>query len=268
MTDKTRDDSKAPLPFGKGVPDDQLFQYTQLDELKDLVRLAIAEKSMALITGESGAGKTTGVRTIIRDLPTNKYLPVYLGHDRDGSNLVRRLARELGLQPRPFRNHAWMQIGQFLSDTLIEQGKIPVVVIDEAHLLDDPTLEDMRLLTNADFDRSSPLALILLGQLPLRSRLKSPRFEALSQRLRFRYALEGLTEEETCAYIKHHLQLVGIAEDLFTADGAKQIFLAARGIPREINNIGTAALLKAQALQVKKIDAKLVRQVLDQRELN
>ena len=134
MTEKTRDDSKT-LPFGKFVLDDQLFQYTQLDELKALVRLAIAEKSMALITGESGAGKTTGVRTIIRELPTNKYLPVYLGHDRDGSNLIRRLARELGLQPKPFRNHAWMQIGQFLSDSLIEQGKTPVVFMTKKQII-------------------------------------------------------------------------------------------------------------------------------------
>jgi type II secretory pathway predicted ATPase ExeA len=161
-----------------------------------------------------------------------------------------------------------MQIAQHLSDNLIEQGKTPVVIVDECHLLDDSTLEDLRLLTNADFDRLSPLALILLGQLPIRARLKAPGLEAICQRLRFRYALEGFSEEETAAYIKHHLRLVGLNEDLFTKEAVKQIFLASAGLPREINNYCTMAVLKAQSASLSSIDAKLIRQVLDQRELN
>lgn len=256
------------LPFRKDLAPDEIFAYSQLAEIKRLVRLAIEHKSPLLLSGEAGVGKTTAIHAATCELPTNKYTVLYLGQDRDGANLIRRLAIGLGLQPKTFRNQTWMQIGQLLSDNLAEQGKLPVVVIDEAHLLDDPTLEDLRLLTNADFDRTAPIALILLGQLPLRSRLKSPFFEALSQRLRFRYALEGFTEEETTAYIRHHLRLVDLPEDLFSAEAAKAIFLASRGISREINNFCTAALLKAQSNSAAKIDAKLMRQVLDQRELN
>jgi type II secretory pathway predicted ATPase ExeA len=182
--------------------------------------------------------------------------------------LIRRLASGLGLQAKTLRKQAWMQIGQLLSDNLIEQGKTPVVVIDEAHLLDDSTLEDLRLLTNADFDRASPLALIFLAQLPLRTRLKAPSFEAFNQRLRFRYALEGFTEEETAAYIRHHLRLASAPEDLLSVEAVKLLFSTSRGIAREINNYATLAILKAQAIGVSKIDVKLIRQVLDQRELN
>jgi type II secretory pathway predicted ATPase ExeA len=256
------------LPFGKGVAPDELFTYCQFEELKQLLILAIEQRSMILITGEAGVGKTTAVHAVVSELPANKYSPVYLGQDRDGTNVIRRLAAGLGLQPRRFRAHAWMQVGQQLSDNYTEQGKTPVVVVDEAHLLDDSTLEDLRLLTNTDFDRASPLVLILLGQLPLRARLKSPAFEALSQRLRFRYALEGFTEEETASYIKHCLRLVDAPEDLFTAEAIKQIFLASRGILREINNYATQAVLKAQAASLTEIDAKVIRQVLDQRELS
>src|SRR3990167_3082749 len=268
----TTSDSGPPemtkLPFGKDIAPDEIFTYDQLEELKRIVSLAIQHRSPAVITGQAGVGKTLGVGAAVSELPTNKYSVVYLGYDQDGSTLLKRLACGLGLQPKRLRAHTWLQIGQHLSDNLTEQAKTPVVVIDEAHLLDDPTLEDLRLLTNADFDRSSPLVLILLGQLPLRTRLKSPIFDALSQRLRFRYALEGFTEQETAAYIKHHLRLVSAPEDMFSVEAMKLIFLAARGIPREINNYATLALLKAQSLGVSKIDAKLTRQVLDQRELN
>lgn len=256
------------LPFGKGLPSEEIFTYPQLEELKKLVRLAIEQKTPFMLSGEAGVGKTTAIHAAVCELPTNRYTVVYLGGDQDGTNLTKRLAIGLGLQPKSFRNHTWMQIGQLLLDNLSEQGKTPIVVIDEAHLLDDSTLEDLRLLTNADFDRSSPLALILLGQLPLRTRLKSPCFEALNQRLRFRYALEGFTEEETVAYIKHHLKLVDAPEDLFSVEAMKMIFLSARGISREINNFCILSILRAQAIKAPKIDGKLVRQVLDQRELN
>jgi type II secretory pathway predicted ATPase ExeA len=256
------------LPFGRGLATDQIFSYPQLEELKRLVRLSIENKTPFLLSGEAGVGKTTAIHAALCDLPTNRYSVIYLGQDQNGSNMTRRLAIALGLQPKNSRKNTWMQISQFLEDNLLEQGKVPIVVVDEAHLLEDPTLEDFRLLTNADFDRTSPLALILMGQLPLRTRLKSPVFEALSQRLRLRYALEGFTEEETIAYIKHHLRLVDAPEDLFSAEAMKLLFFGSRGIPREINNHATLALLKAQSIKASKIDAKLIRHVLDQRELN
>lgn len=256
------------LPFGKGLPPEDIFSYPQLEELKRLVRLAIDRRSPFLLSGEAGVGKSTAIHVATRELPTNKYSVLYLGQDRDGSNLIKRLAIGLGLQPKLFRNQTLMQVGQLLLDNLTEQGKLPVVVIDEAHALDDATIEDLRLLTNSDFDRVAPLSLILLGQLPLRTRLKAPFFEALNQRLQFRYALEGFTEEETTAYIRHHLRLVGAPEDLFSTEAMKSIFLGSRGIAREINNGALLSILRAQSLNVTKIDAKLVRHVLDQRELS
>lgn len=256
------------LPFGKGISADQIFKYPQLEELRRLMKLTVDEKSIGLVFGESGAGKTIAVHSVVSELPANRYSIVYLGRDQNGTNLIKHLAQGLGLQPKHFRVHAWMQIAQHLSDNFIEQDKTPVVVVDEAHLLDDNTLEDLRLLTNTDFDRSSPLALILLAQLPIRARLKAPGLEAFCQRLRFRYALEGFTEEETAAYIKHHLRLADLPEDFFTADAVKLVFLASGGLPREINNYCTLALLKAQAASLSSIDAKLTRQVIEQRELN
>jgi type II secretory pathway predicted ATPase ExeA len=256
------------VPFGKWLTPEEIFNYSQLDELTRLLKMALEQKFPFVLTGEAGVGKTTAVYSVVSQLPTNKYSTVYLGQDQDGTNLLKRLAASLGLQPKSSRKHTWMQISQLLSDNLSEQGKTPVVIVDEAHLVDDSTLEDLRLLTNNDFDRSSPLSLILMGQLPLRTRLKAPGFEALNQRLRFRYALEGFTEDETVAYIKHHLRLAGVTEDLFTADAAKLLFQESRGILREINNFATLAILRAESSQCSRVDLKMMRKILDQRELN
>ena len=45
------------------------------------------------------------------------------------------------------------------------QKKKVVFVLDEAHLLDKETLEEFRFLLNYRFDSSSPMSLILVGQM-------------------------------------------------------------------------------------------------------
>ena len=256
------------LPFGKASSKDQIINYSQLEEVRNLLHLTFGTRSMGLITGEAGTGKTTAVRTVTDELPTNKYSIIYLGQDQDGSNLCRRLSLSLGLKPRLSRTHTLLTVSQHLSDTRLEQGREVILVVDEAHLLDNATLEDIRLLTNNNFDTQSPLSVVLVGQLPLRTRLKGIGFEALNQRLRFRYSLEGFNEQETELYIRHHMRLVEFPEDFFEPAACKLIFQAGRGVIREINNLALLSFLKACNSSLKQVDAKLVKHVLDQRELN
>jgi len=256
------------LPFGKVFDKDQIVSYLQLEELRNLLHLTISTRSMGLVTGEAGTGKTTAVHIVVNELPSNKYTIIYLGQDQDGTNLCRRLALSLGLKPRLSRTHTLLAISQHLSDNRLEQGREVCLIVDEAHLLDNATLEDIRLLTNDNFDSQSPLSIILVGQLPLRTRLKGIGFEAINQRLRFRYALEGFSEQETEDYIRHHMRLVDYPENFFDPAACKLIFQAGRGVIREINNLALLSFLKAFSNDSKKVDAKLVKQVLDQRELN
>lgn len=252
------------MPFGK---DSELFEYAQLSEVRQVLNFTVSERTISLITGQAGAGKTTAVRSFADTLPANHFRVVYLGHDQQGNTLMRRLCMALGLKPRPHRGQQLLQVGQLLTENLTENGKSIVLVVDECHLLDLPTLEDVRMLTNADFDRSSPLSIILIGQLSFRRQLKSPGYEAINQRIRFRYALEGLSQEEAIAYIKLQIKSAGGPEDLLAADALRLIFSTSGGIPREVNNLCSAALLKAHTCKAKKIDAKLVKQIIDMKEL-
>jgi type II secretory pathway predicted ATPase ExeA len=255
-------------PFAKTFPDDGVFNYSQYEELRKLLKRATEERSMLLLTGQAGVGKTTAVRSFTSELPTNRYLTVYVGQDQEGINLSRRLAASLGIPPQRSKANTWLLISQHLSDNFREQGKEVILVIDEAHLLENTTLQEIRLLTNVDFDNASPVTLIMIGQLSLRTRLKMAGQEALNQRLRFRYALEGLSEEETSDYIIHRLRHAKCNEDIFGDDALRSIFLASQGIPREINNICTVALMQAEASGVSQIDSRLIRLVVDQREAN
>jgi hypothetical protein len=98
---------------------------------------------------------------------------------------------------------AWLAeyLRQFGVDALaveqVERGRTPVVVLDEAHLLDHAQLESIRMLTNHDMDSTSPFACLLVGQPTLRRRMKLGVLAALDQRIGLRYAMPPMTAEET-----------------------------------------------------------------------
>jgi type II secretory pathway predicted ATPase ExeA len=56
------------------------------------------------------------------------------------------------------------QAQQLLEAEEAERHRRVVIVVDEAHLLTQQQLEELRLLTNSDMDSRSPFAGILLGQ--------------------------------------------------------------------------------------------------------
>ncbi len=172
MTKVAVEQEQGPMPFSKSLISDELFRYHQLDEMGRLVSLTIGQRSMMIVTGEAGVGKSTAVRATTDQLPTNKYLVAYVGQDQEGGSIWRRLSTAFGLRPSFSRAHTRLSISQYLNDNMLEKGKDIALVVDEAHLLDRSTLEDIRLLTNTDFDRESALTVILLGQLSCHSQSK------------------------------------------------------------------------------------------------
>ena len=252
------------VPFNKDVQ--PLFQYRQLEQLHELLELAVETDSGTLVTGQAGTGKTTAVRGFVDTLASNKYRIIYLGYDQKGNTLFARLGLELGLKVSASRAYRMLQLKQHIQRTISGAGKKLILIVDEGHLLEGSALEDIRLLTNSDMDRRSDVVLFLLGQLWLRTKLKNHGHEALYQRLRFRYGLEGLTLQQTKEYVAHHLQLVNGDPSIFTEPALRSIFQASGGILREVNNLAVDCLLNACSQGSSKVDEKLVRLVLDQRE--
>ena len=254
-------------PFSKNLGYNDLFKYDQLEQLFKLMQATIDDGSMALVTGRAGTGKTTGIRGYLEALPSSKYRVVYVGQEQRGSGVIARILNELGART----NLAWanrtLRLTQKMQDT-IRAGRHLIIVIDEAHLLEQQTLEDIRLLTNLDMDKGTDLSVFLLGQHWLRSILRKVGNEALYQRLRLRLALEGLTEQQTGDYIQHHLRLAGTEMQIFTDEAVEEIFAASEGILREINNIAYEAMFAAVQATTQTIGKPFIQRILDHRELN
>jgi general secretion pathway protein A len=253
-------------PFSKDISGDELFVYEQLEQLFERLHATVEDGSGLLVTGRAGSGKTTAVRGFLDSL-SPKYRIIYLGQYQRGSALFARLGLEFGIRTHLLGAKRMVNLVQKISDESLS-GRRLVLVIDEAHLFERGTFEDIRLLTNADMDKRSPMSLIMIGQRWLRNMLKNEGQEALYQRLRLRYALEGMTEQGTEKYIQHHLALAGVSKQIFAAGAVKTIFVASEGIPREINNICYESLLVGAAKKAQKVDEHIVNWVVDQRELS
>ena len=140
-----------------------------------------------------------------------------------------------------------------------ERGRDVIVAVDEAHLLSADQLEELRFLTNSEFDSVAPFTGLLLGQPTLRRRIKLGSFAALDQRIALRYTLPGMTDTETRDYLSHHLKLVGRSDQLFSDDAADLIHHTSRGLPRAVNNLALQALVATYAANKTIVDESAAR---------
>jgi type II secretory pathway predicted ATPase ExeA len=112
-----------------------------------------------------------------------------------------------------------------------------VPTVDKAHLLDADQLEELRLLTNADMDATSPFSLILAGQPTLRQRIKLGAFAALDQRIALRCTLGGVTPAKTGDYIATTSASPAEPTGSSPTTPSPLIHQVARGLPRAANNL-------------------------------
>src|SRR6476620_8412172 len=96
-------------------------------------------------------------------------------------------------------------------------------------------------------DSGSPFAALLIGQPTLRHRLRLGVLAALDQRISVRYAIAGMTADDTAGYLNHHRKIAGRADTLFSTDAVTVFHDAARGYPRAVNNLAINPLTAAFA---------------------
>ena len=239
-------------PFGRDLAPGMLHRHAAHGEAVARIGWCVAEHRIGVITGEVGAGKTVAVRAALAALDATRHTIIYLPNPTVGV---------AALGQRPLTHHATLvpQTVDALAVEQAERGRTPVLVIDEAHLLDHQQLESIRMLTNHDMDSSSPFACLLVGQPTLRRRMKLGVLAALDQRIGLRYAMPPMTAAETGSYLRHHLALAGRSDTLFSDDATALIHQTSRGYPRAVNNLALQALVAAFAADKNIVDESSAR---------
>ena len=217
-------------------------------------------RTITVITGEVGVGKTVAARAAIDRAEPARYHLIYIPDPTVGARgIYHHVVTALGGKPS-FHNAALVpQARDALAAEHAERGRVPIVCIDEGHLLSHEALEALRLLTNHQLDTESPFATIVLGQPTLATKMKLGTLAALEQRITVRRHMTGMTSQETADYVHHHVKLAGRADPLFTDDAIALIHQGSRGKPRSVNRLAISALIAACAAGKNLVDETSAR---------
>lgn len=252
------------------TPDPRFLYYSQEHEeaLSRLTYAVSANMGGCLVTGVFGCGKTLLNQTLIENLDKlGNYKAAFISNPYlSHVELLRMIAYNLGADGLPEKK------SEILMDLILEKleeilhnnyddGKHTVIIIDEAHLIEDKLIfEELRLLLNFQLKDKFLLTLILSGQPELKKNIDT--IKQLSQRIPIRYHLERFDRADTKNYILHRLSVAGRSEPVFKEEAYNVIYERSGGIPRRINHICDMGLLLGLGLKTNLIDKEIINEAV------
>lgn len=235
------------------------------EALANMIYAIQQRKGMVLVTGEVGTGKSfvgsvLGARLGVGCLAVTMQNP-----PESKKQLLRGFARQIGLAvPSSVDKLTLVEDLQEHLIRLNNRGRLVGLILDEAQDLSDASLEEVRLLWNWEQEGRRLVQIVLIGQPELRERLQEPKWEPLKQRIVLSYHLQGLSAEDTYAYIRHRIRVASQDGSVieFAPEALETIHAATDGIPRLINTLCDNALLVGYVKGKPCIDKSIVNEVL------
>lgn len=217
-----------------------------------------------VVTGEIGAGKTTIVRGLLDSLDTNKVVAAQLVSTQlDADDILRMVAAAFGVRFKDLAKADLVLAIEAFLVSLARKGMRCLLIVDEAQNLTPRAIEELRMLSNFQFESHALLQTFLVGQPEFRAIMLSPQMEQLRQRVIAACHIGPLTAEETRGYIEHRLRCAGArGEPTFTAEAYDEIHRASGGIPRRINALCDRLLLLGFLTERKNFGKEEVQEVV------
>jgi putative secretion ATPase (PEP-CTERM system associated) len=255
-------------PFALSPDPEYLYPSRVHREALDYLRYGIeTHAGFVMVTGEIGSGKTTMLQTVLRGLDNRTIVARIVNTMLEPRELLETIMIDLGLDATGKSKPVLLRdLAQFLIDQRMA-GRLVLIVVDEAQNLSLATLEEIRMLSNLETEKSKLLQIVLVGQPELRDSLASDQLAQLRQRITVSYHLRPLDADETMEYINHRLRRAALGAPLqFPPEVTKLVFERSGGVPRLINVICDAVLVFGYAAEQPMIDRALAREVMAELE--
>jgi general secretion pathway protein A len=225
----------------------ELFETDQGAKALELLQQSAALRSVMLLSGENGTGKSTLCAHWVRGLDPRAYLPLVVTHSSlSASGVLSCLLSRLGEQPALQRAVGLKR----MEDALCRLGPVtPVIILDEAQNYAPSALEEIRLLLGLNLPDQPAFGLILVGDAYLLDTLRLQSRRALFSRIAVSYQIEPLRREQVEPYLQHGLRLAGLDRPCFEPTAIEMVAAAAEGIPRTINLLARTAWIEASRLK-------------------
>ena len=136
----------------------------------------------------------------------------------------------------------------------------PVLLIDEAQQMNTDVLNELRILSSADFDATSLLTVVLSGDGRLLDMLRQEELIPLGTRIRTRLKMEPASREELSELLSHALAKAGNA-NLMTEELMDTLVDHCAGNYRLLMTMSAELLAYGMAHEVERLDEKFYLEV-------
>ena len=255
-------------PFTLSPDPSFLFMGKSHRRAMDILEYGITSDSgVTIISGEVGTGKTTLVRNLIDMLGDDVSVGLITNTRKNFGELLKWVLFSFGIDTQE-TDH--IKLYQLFVEYITEQhsaGRRVILIIDEAQNLGMDALEDIRMLTNINVDKTLILQLVLVGQPELVDLLRSNELRQFAQRVSADYFLQPLTFVETQNYIKHRITVAGGDESLFRQTAFATVYYHSGGVPRIINTICDMAMVYGYADEATRISKEIILDAIRDRKV-
>ena len=220
----------------------------------------IDNKGFLLITGDVGTGKTSLINALLMRLGNDVIVANITNPVLEELDFFNIVANEFKINKHfSSKSEFLIHFSRFLNDCYTKKKKV-ILVIDEAHKLDQGLLEQIRLFSNIERQDTKLINIFFVGQNEFIDIISNHQNRALRQRISINYHLEPLRESEVKAYILHRLNVAGLKENIFNDNSIREIISFSNGYPRLINILCDHALLTGYVKGVKTIDEEIIKE--------
>jgi len=212
----------------------------------------------ALLIGQSGVGKSSVLRRLAVEDENLRPFAHVVYPTLSCTELRRVVAAEIHEKTLVDNNDSPDIVLLRLQEALrghVADGRHPVIVFDEAHLLSNDALDQvvLPLLSVADMDTTLSYTVVLAGQPSLAAHIA--RNAQLRERIAVTATMDGFTPSETMEYIHASVKAAGADRTIFAADAVEAISRLSAGNPRRINRLCDMALLVGYADRLSEVTA-------------
>ena len=249
--------------FSKEIDDAHLWLPPSKHSVVERICRAVENHKSVSLVGDPGVGKTCVLRAVRHRLAAQPVRLTYCHNATLGRrDFYRHLCLALGLEAKATVGSLFWAVSTHV-EQLAKESLHPVLLLDEAHLLHQDTLDHLHILLNYHWDAKALMSLILVGLPEMEDRLKLRRNRALYSRLYRRERIEPLTPSDTQAYVESRIEAAGATRPLFARDAVAMLHEVTLGTMRDIDRLASLCLEEAMRQNRQLVERDILLSVIE-----
>lgn len=229
-------------------------------EVHDTLKVHCQQGGLCLVLGSPGTGKTV-IKETIKQTADKRMVVVTVARTlHTYINTIKILCQSFNIE---YEGSYFKCEKRLIEEafSLNRQGKMLVIIIDDAHLMEMDTLRKLRLLLE-DFPKNHNI--ILIGQPALLNNMTLGVNSDIKSRVTYSTIMRKLNPDDMKSFILGQLDRVKLGHNTFNEDALDLIVRSCEGVLRKARNLCLGCMLEAVRLREKQIGLNNVNRVLIQ----